>query len=256
MEWIELLYVGGEPASESWVSRLDPRLKIGFVALSILLILMSTGVSVPLYFLVLSGAFILAAGVRFTQFVLRLVAPFFVIGTLLIVQLFFYGQTPLWSWDIGMGTLIVYREGLTHGLELAARVAGGVSLIIVLSLTSSVLELLAALKFYFVPEAWLEIAFLSYRYLFVFLKHLITGYQSQKLRMGYRGISNSFRSGGSLMGNLFLRVMDQTQKTYVSMRMRGYRERIPIPAIRHVAGWSQWGGALMLLLPPGVLLWL
>jgi len=255
MELADVLYMG-PGASSNPVNRADPRVKVVFVLVCLLLVLLSPSVWTPLYFVALSLFLVAVADVSLSLFVIRLVAPFAVIGALIFIQMFFYGSTPLWTtgWPWG-GRLVLYREGFFRGLTLAARVGGGVSLIILLSLTSSVLSILSSLRWFRVPRLWLEILFISYRYLFVLLKHLTNGYQAQRSRLGYATLRSAVGSVGTLSAHLFLHVFDQTAHTYEAMRLRGYRECFPLPAIT-----GRWSGeeallAVLLALPGLVLLW-
>ncbi len=252
MTWDELLYMGDSESSNP-INRFDTRVKILFLSAALILILLTKSPLVPVYYTVLSMALVVLADVNLHQFVLRLVAPLLVVSMLIVIQSFFYGETPFLRIPVGGLNLTVYREGLLRGLLLAVRVMGGVSLIIVLSLTSSILSLLSALKFFRVPRSWLEIVFLSYRYLFVFIQHVTTSYQAQKVRLGYRTPLTALRSAGTLTAHLFLHIFDQTRRTFDAMRLRGYRGFLPVPEVRgELSPGSVFLGVLLFL--PGVIL--
>jgi cobalt/nickel transport system permease protein len=254
VEWTELLYMGGSE-SDNPINRVDPRLKIVFVLLGIGLVLLSETVLVPAYFLVVCLGLVVLADVDVHQFMLRLMAPFLVIGVLIVIQAFYYGTTPLYTFSLLGFEPTIYREGLWRGLLIASRVAGGVSLLIALSLTSTVLNLMSALRSFYVPQLWLEIGFLSYRYLFVFLDHVLTSYQAQKTRLGYKTTGGGLRSAGTLAGHLFLHIFDQTSRTHDAMRLRGYRGDLPVPELKGTPTWSAAILAVLLLAPGVVLLW-
>lgn len=255
MEWNEILYMGGNESSNP-INRFDTRLKLVFLAFAILLILLSSTPWVPIYYTGLSLLLMLFADVRIEQFFMRLVAPFVVVTTLLVIQAFFYGSTPYYHFSFLEYEFVVYWEGLLRGGLLALRVTGGISLLILLSLTSSILSILSALKYFKVPRSWLEIVFLSYRYLFVFLQHLTTSYQAQKIRLGYQSISDSVNSLGTLSGHLFLHIFDQTDRTYKAMQTRGYRGFLPVPDVFGDFTVGSLFVAIGLFMPGFFLVWL
>lgn len=254
MAWSELLYLGGTE-SDNPINRTDTRLKLVFVVAAIGLILASNAPLVALYFASLSLILTVLADVRLDLFLMRLIAPLIVLVTLILIQSFFYGSTAYLRIPPFENTLIIYWEGIVRGGMIALRVIAGVSLIIVLSLTSSMLTLLSALKFFRVPRTWLEIIFLSYRYLFVFIGNLQDSYEAQKIRLGYHSLTSSLESAGILAGNLFLRIFDQTTKTFNALKLRGYRGELPVPDVTGRASNRSIILALALYLPGVLLLW-
>mgnify|MGYP006427462329 CR=1 FL=1 len=245
----------GGSESTNPINRLDPRVKILFVLAGIGLILFSESLVVTLYFFLLSGVLVWFADVNRKQFFLRLIAPFLVISVLIVIQAFYYGTDPFYQFTLFGFEFTIFREGIIRGGLIASRVASGISLLILLSLTSTVLNLLAALQSFFIPRLWLEIMFLSYRYLFVFLNHILTSYQAQKVRLGYRSLSDSLHSAGVLAGHLFLHIFDQTARTHEAMKLRGYRGEIPIPELSDRPTAVGALVAILLYLPGVCLLW-
>lgn len=254
MAWSELLYLGGNESNNP-INQADTRLKLIFVIASITLVLISNVPLIALYFAGLSLLLTLLADVRLDLFLVRLIAPLIVVVTLVLIQSFFYGSTAYIRIPPFDDTLVIYWEGILRGGMIALRVIAGVSLIIVLSLTSSMLTLLSALKFFRVPRTWLEIIFLSYRYLFVFIGNLQDSYEAQKIRLGYHSLSSSLKSAGILAGNLFLRIFDQTVKTYSALKLRGYRGTLPVPDVTGHVSTRSIIIAFLFYLPGVLLLW-
>jgi cobalt ECF transporter T component CbiQ len=254
LAWSELLYLGGNE-SDNPINQTDTRLKLIFVIASIVLVLVSNAPLVALYFAGLSLMLTALADVRLDLFLVRLVAPLVVLITLVVIQSFFYGSTVYLRIPPFENTLVIYWEGILRGGMIALRVIAGVSLIIVLSLTSSMLTLLSALKFFRVPRTWLEIIFLSYRYLFVFIGNLQDSYQAQKIRLGYHSLTSSLNSAGILAGNLFLRIFDQTTKTFNALKLRGYQGDLPVPDVTGHVSIQSVLLAFLLYLPGVLLIW-
>ena len=137
---------------------------------------------------------------------LRLVGPLSIAGAILVMQIFLYGAA----------------EGSMRGFLIMAKVIGATSLVIFLSMTTPVNILLKAARWFKVPNTWVEIAMLSFRYIFVMLEDAITVRDAQKMRLGYSGLSRSLRSFGELMGLTVIRTYDRSLAVYDAMMLRGY----------------------------------
>jgi cobalt/nickel transport system permease protein len=72
------------------------------------------------------------------------------------------------------------------------------------------------------PKIVIEIAMLMYRYIFLFLEEAENMYYSQKTRMGYGSIKNTFKSLGLLASNLFIRTWLKGEQSYIAMESRCY----------------------------------
>jgi len=122
------------------------------------------------------------------------------------MQIFFYG----------------IQEGFARGFLNFAKVLGAVSLIIFLSMTTPVNKLLNAARWFKVPNTWIEIAMLTYRYSFVLLEDALTIRNAQKARLGYSSLARGLRSFGDLAGLTVIRAYDRSMAVYESMMLRGY----------------------------------
>ncbi|MBI4335442.1 MAG: cobalt ECF transporter T component CbiQ, partial [Candidatus Omnitrophica bacterium] len=128
----------------------------------------------------------------------------------------------------GIALIIVgYQQGMAKGLLLASRIVGAVSLILFLSMTTPVNKFLLALRFYRVPKVWVEVALLTYRYIFVFIDEAFTVMESQRLRLGYANAKKGSKSFGVLVGALLSKAYDQSNSTYQAMKLRGYKGEMP-----------------------------
>jgi cobalt/nickel transport system permease protein len=84
------------------------------------------------------------------------------------------------------------------------------------------IELFSVLKATKLPDSFLEIAMMMYRYIFVFLDVAIGVRYAQSVRLGYKDFRTSFRSMVMLGTNLFIRSWEQGEKIFVSMNSRCY----------------------------------
>jgi cobalt/nickel transport system permease protein len=207
---------------DNFLTRIDPRIKMVFVGLTIILILISTKGLIAAVTLVLSLSFLLGAKVPFQLILHRLLGPLGIASVILFTQIFFHGTTPILEYDFFGFHLVGYWEGLIRGFLIIWKVLGTVSLIIFLSMTTPVNKLLRAARWFKIPYTWIEIALLTYRYIFVLLEDVITIRNAQKVRLGYSNLRKSLKSLGELAGLAVIRAYDQSILTYEAMVLRGY----------------------------------
>lgn len=204
------------------LTQIDARVKLIFSLAHLILILASDRINVMLLIAASSILSLFIVKIPFKLVLARLVGPAFMVAVLIILQGFFFGSSPLFSFDLGWFNASIYYEGVNRGLLIGARVIAGVSVMVFLSMTTPINKLLGALRFFKVPNGWLEILAFTYRYIFVFIEEAQNIMDAQRLRLGYNGLAVSLRSWGTLAGSLFTRVYDQANATHNAMVLRGY----------------------------------
>jgi cobalt/nickel transport system permease protein len=128
--------------------------------------------------------------------------------TCLIIALFFGYQNPL----IGVDLL---------GLR-------GISTQFFLILTTPMTSILLLLRKARVPQVLVETSLLIYRYIFVFIEVMETMHTAQELRLGYSSLMKRLRSTSLLIANLFIRTLEQGERTFTAMSARGYDGNIRV----------------------------
>lgn len=188
----------------NYLTEIDARPKVLFAALAIIIIVLSRNFCAPLIAFFLSLALLLSIRIPSRIILLRLAAPLSMAGVIFLIQVFFYGMSPI------------------RGFLIVGKVIGAVSLIIFLSMTTPVNKVLNAARRFKIPDTWVEIAMLSYRYIFVLLKDAATVGNAQKARLGYSSLARSLRSFGELMGLTVIKSYDRSIAVYEAMMLRGY----------------------------------
>ena len=191
---------------KNYLTEVDARAKMLLAAAAIIIVVSSRHPYVPLIVFFSSLIFLLGIKIPLRIILFRLAAPLSIAGAIFVMQIFFYGMA----------------EGLARGLLIMAKVSGAVSVIIFLSMTTPVNKLLNAARWFKVPNTWVEIAMLSYRYSFVLLEDAATIRNAQKVRLGYSSLSRSLKSFGELMGSVVIKTYDRSIAVYESMMLRGY----------------------------------
>jgi cobalt/nickel transport system permease protein len=232
-----------------WLQGIDPRAKLAMFLFVVLAASLSGSivVEVALYAVVLAAA--AASRVPFDFFVKRvwLGIPFFA-GIVVIPAVFFVPGPRLFDLPLGPIHLAPSIPGLTGAVLFIARVGVSVSLAVLLVLTTRWADLLKSLQAMRVPQLFVLILAMAYRYIFLFL-HLANGlFEARKSRMVARtsgGEQRRWISG--TMGNLLNRSVKMSNDVYAAMAARGFSGSIrSFQAYRmRQADWLSLGGAIV-----------
>jgi len=216
---------------DNLLSRLDPRVKL-LSALTLLIMVISyKGIAFPLLVAGMCVALCLSMGIRLKTLICRFAEPLFIALMVVLLKLFFSGTTPLFSVNLLGVELVGHRDGLMEGLMIAARIAGGVSLVAVVGFATPFTDLLAALSWLRAPRGFIDVALFAWRYLFVLFDDAQVLYSAQKNRLGYVGVRRGLRSFGTLTGALVIKAFDSSQSITTAMVQRGYDGNMP--QLRH-----------------------
>ena len=106
------------------------------------------------------------------------------------------------------------------------RVMGGLSCLYFLVLTTPMTDILITSKKMHIPMILIEMSLLVYRYIFLFLDNATQMNIAQNLRLGNSNMKRKFKSMALLAGNLFIRTLEQGERTFTAMIARGYDGKI------------------------------
>ncbi len=213
---------------DGYLQRRDPRVKL----LAFVVLVTATAISrdwpvlAALYAVVLLAA--AASRIEMGMLLKRTWLGVPVFSALVVgPSIFFVGSHPLFHLPLGFATLTARREGLAAAAYFVARVDVSVTLAITLILTTRWAEILRALRFFRVPNVFVLILSMTYRYLFLFL-HTANGmFEARKSRV-------VARTGGkeqrwwivSTMGALMSRSFRMSDEVYQAMLARGFSGRL------------------------------
>jgi len=206
----------------NFVTGIEARTKLAFTILALVINLLSPSIYTPVSLVIFCLITLLLIRVPTRLLLLRLVMPLVMATIVLTTQVFFYGETPLFTIPLWGFPLVGYEEGLAHGLLIMCRVLGGVSLILLLSMSTPADKLFAAAAWFKIPKTFIEIALLVYRYIFVLAEELIAMKDAQRVRLGYHNWWQSMKSLSMLGACLILRAYDRAERVFEAMLVRGY----------------------------------
>ncbi len=215
-------------------TRVDARVKLIIALGAIIFILLSSRTALPLAFFIICTGAMFGLGMPPRLVLARLAGPLGIVLVLIALMAFTQGTTVLYSVQLNGFGLLLREEGLLKGMLAGSRVIGAVSVILLLGSVTPAHKIFASLRWGRVPDGWIEIALLMYRYIFCLLEHTAEAVEAQKVRLGYAGARRSLSSLGTLAGIVMLRSLDQARQTHEAMMVRGYRGCLtfgPLPSL-------------------------
>lgn len=129
----------------------------------------------------------------------------------------------LWGSFIG-----ITEPGLTMATKLFFKAMAAVSCLYFLALTTPLVEIIALLRKMKIPELFLELMSLVYRFIFVLLETAEKIYLSQSSRLGYTSVKKGYNSLGHLVANLLSRAFKRSQALYDALEARCYNGQLRV----------------------------
>ena len=233
-----------------FLQALDPRAKLGMF-LALVLAASLTG-SLAILAGLYGVALVAAAASRLPAgfFVRRvwLGVPLFA-GVVVIPSLFLVPGARLFDLPVGPVHLAPSVPGIVGAALLVARVGVSVSLAVLLVMTTPWADILKSLRALGVPQVFVLILSMTYRYLFLFLHTANDVLLARKSRVVARTSGPEQRRWiAGTLGNLVGRAFQMSTDVYSAMLARGFTGEVRVHA-RYRMQWRDWGslaGALAL----------
>lgn len=204
---------------------LDPRVKV----LSVLALLIAVSFSHSLWIIgaiyVLALILALASSIPADFFIKRvwLALPFFT-GAVALPALFITPGPALVHLPLG---LVITKTGVITVLFLLLRVSTSVSLTLLLILTTPWNTVLSALTVLRVPDVFILILGMTYRYIYLLLHIANDMFLSRKSRVvGRLNATEERRMFAAISGTLLNRSLNMSSEVYLAMQSRGFRGTI------------------------------
>jgi cobalt/nickel transport system permease protein len=242
------------------VHRLDPRVKIvSCLLFSLSVVLLSDGAwtGIGLAWLTVVGAAALA-GIDPRVFLKRsLVAAPFALAALTL--LFTMPGHPVVSWRIGPVPFSISDAGLLRFTGIVVRSWLAVQAAVVLTAATQFPDLVHGLRHLRIPEPITGVLSFMYRYLFVLADEALRLLRARDARSasgpgraGGLPLSRRARIAGGMVGQLFLRSLERSDRVHHAMQARGYTGELMTMNPHRMTG-IDWGAlaiaALIVILP-------
>jgi cobalt/nickel transport system permease protein len=214
---------------ESPLHRLDARVKLSLVLLFILCISLTPTGAWPAYVflftLVLSVAAASELGLTYALKRSFLVLPFLFAALPLLVTT---RGSVLAKVSLGGWSLAVTAPGLERFLSIALKSWLAVQMAVLLTATTPLPDILVAMRALGVPRLLVAILGLMWRYVFVLADEALRMMRAREARSasagGKGGGTTTWRAqvAGQMVGSLFLRGYERSERIYHAMLARGY----------------------------------
>ncbi len=205
---------------QTWMRRVDPRLRIVVTVLLAVAVVAAKGVWGPA--LAIGAGLVAAAASRVSSGELwRRLLPLNVVMLLLAMVMPWSANGPAL---VRLGPWGYSREGLQLAAIIALKGNAIVLAVVALVGTMEITTLAHALRHLHVPEKAVHLLLLTVRYLGVLHRQ----YHSLRLAMKARGFRpgmnrHTYRTMGYLVGMLLVRSLDRAERIVAAMKCRGFR---------------------------------
>lgn len=203
----------------------SPALKTAGCVLLLILCVASASPWIPLTLaLVLALLTVCGGGIHLHDYLalLSLPAAFLLLSALALLWDYAPVMDGVLAVHFWNGWLVVTAAAQARARLVIARALGAVSCLYFLSLSTTMPEILSALRQAHVPSVMTELAVLIYRYLFVLLSVCQSMKDAAASRMGYSGLARSIRTTGAVYGNLLAASFRRAGACFDAMESRCY----------------------------------
>lgn len=237
---------------ESLIHHLDPRVKVVVTVLFIL-----SNVLLPdgawLAFVLAWGLVLLTSALAGLSLGYTLKRSFVALPFALaaVTVMFNVPGRPLLTWQLGPWHLVATDAGVIRFASIVIRTWLSVQMAILLTATTRFPDLLHALQHLRIPSLLVAIIAFMYRYLFVITdeaKRLMRAREARSARsaseVGGSSVTWGARVTGNMVGQLFLRSYERSDRVYNAMLARGYNGQF-LTINPHVMCTSDWMAGAM-----------
>jgi cobalt ECF transporter T component CbiQ len=153
---------------------------------------------------------------------LFLYAQFFIAFGALIFTVVIPGEMALKITLLGM-TVTLTDAGIAFAVLLYVRATAALLLMFSFAISTPVPHLTAALRKMRLPEVFVEMMVLIYRYTFLLMESAERMHLAAECRMGYTTYRKSMRTTSKLIAGVFMRSLDTAERGQTSLQCRNYR---------------------------------
>lgn len=216
-------------AQNSRLNKVNPALKFWMVLILMLLSVFSNSYFVGLFLAVFMLVLIvLAGGMELHDYLSVLALPLSFLLLSGLALLFEYSLQPsgLINLHVFKGYFIVSRPSQLRAALVLSRALGAISCLYLLSLSTTMSEIIGVLRRSHTPDIIIELMYLIYRYTFILLDMHRSMKDAAGSRLGFMNFSTSVQTTGRIYSNLLARSYRQANINFDAMESRCYTGEI------------------------------
>jgi cobalt/nickel transport system ATP-binding protein len=199
------------------LSRWDGRVKLALLTTAVAANVVVADLRLSLFLFAAAAALTLWSRIPLRLFLLFFLAPLWATTMVFAGFSVGFGTTPVAS----LGPVTVYREGMGLGAAAAGRVASDMAWMAVVFATTPFREVLAALRWFRVPEVLVDTIATGYRYGFLFVSEFKRMRDAIRMRGGFRTYRDAQKNTARILAQVLLRAYDRARRIQVAMLSRG-----------------------------------
>ena len=213
-------------SKKGFLQSIDPRIKLATIFIFLLTTLFTKSIAVSLCLYIICLALARLSNINLGFFLKRtwIFIPLF--SLFIAIPALFSVFTPgvsLVSFKIAGLSLIITRQGLFGAALFISRVITSVSFAVILSITTKHFELLKVLRIFGIPQVFVMILGMCYRYIYLFMEVIENTYMAIKSRVGG---NLHYKKGQRIVAwsiaSLWHRSLYLNEAVYSAMLSRGY----------------------------------
>ena len=264
-------YIQWETASQDdFLQKIDARIKVLFLLFYVVIVSLKKDIAVQ----AIIGTFVfllaLISRVNIIALYKRVLLWGFIFGFLIALPSAFNVITPgeillplvelsknyrLWIYQIPK-EIGITKQGVDAVLMLTSRVMNSLALSLLVSYTTPFTEIIRALRLLKVPDTFLIIVTLSYKYIFIFAKTAEDMHLAKKSRMaGHVNNAEARRWIAGRFGFLFKKTQLRCEEIFKAMVGRGFSDNIRLFGFGRL-NLRDWSTGIALCLIGALLLWI
>ncbi len=203
----------------------NPRVKVGFAMLMLLLSIVANNLYVSVVIMLVMIYLIVIKGrLSVHDYIAVMTIPiiFLVLGSIAIV--FGFARVEVGDYAIRLANIYIYttKENLHVVINLWGKALAAISAMYMMTLTTPSGEIISVLSSLKVPKLMIQLMYLIYRYIFIIMDAQCRMKNSAQSRLGYCDYKTACYSFGSIASNLLLVSLRKASMYYDAMESRCY----------------------------------
>jgi cobalt/nickel transport system permease protein len=264
-------YLQWETASkDDFLQKIDARVKVLFLLFYVVIVSLKRDIAVQAIIGVFVFVLALTSRLNIIALYKRVLFWGFIFGFLIALPSAFNVITPgeiilpllrlaknhsLWVYQIPK-EIGITKQGVDGVLMLTSRVMNSLALSLLVSYTTPFTEIIRALRLLKVPDSFLIIVTLSYKYIFIFAKTVEDMHLAKKSRLaGHASNAEARRWIVGRFAFLFKKTQLRCEEIFKAMVGRGFSENVSLHGFRKL-NLRDWSTGIALCLIGAVLLWI
>ncbi len=172
--------------------------------------------------MMIATLFIAKVPVRLYLSLLTIPLAFGLTGAVVLLFVTGGGETIIDFFRIGIYHIQITDRSLNLAILVMARTFAGMCSLYFLTVTTPVTSLFKVLSDLHIPQEFIDLSMLIYRYIFVFIGEALEIHNAQVMRGGYSTFKDWISSFSMLASMLFIRTWEKGEDIFVSMNSRCY----------------------------------